>query len=221
MMSFEQRSLEYREYVQNYLKEYYLQFHKEPQKPLFEAMEYSLLAGGKRLRPVFAFEFCRMCGAERILAQGHPELEGYKVHCSVLQMRLAVPAMEPPAMVFPVTEATVRRWREIYNRRMEGVDNAATLTAFDEKRIVASGGACFVHDCGRLLGIGWMEENALLCLASVEPGTGERVLRTLLTLSDGGSVSLQVASTNTRAIRLYERLGFVTVGETEKWHQIF
>lgn len=165
--------------------------------------------------------FCRMCGAERILAQGHPELEGYKVHCSVLQMRLAVPAMEPPAMVFPVTEATVRRWREIYNRRMEGVDNAATLTAFDEKRIVASGGACFVHDCGRLLGIGWMEENALLCLASVEPGAGERVLRTLLTLSDGGSVSLQVASTNTRAIRLYERLGFVTVGETEKWHQIF
>jgi len=27
-------------------------------------MEYSLLAGGKRLRPIFAFEFCRMCGAD-------------------------------------------------------------------------------------------------------------------------------------------------------------
>jgi geranylgeranyl diphosphate synthase type II len=27
-------------------------------------MQYSLLAGGKRLRPVFAFEFCRMCGGD-------------------------------------------------------------------------------------------------------------------------------------------------------------
>ena len=61
MLNFESRSREYREYIEAYLKDYYLQFHSEPQAPLFEAMEYSLLAGGKRLRPVFAFEFCRMC----------------------------------------------------------------------------------------------------------------------------------------------------------------
>jgi len=62
--NFEKRSLEYREFIQAYLKEYYDCFHSEPQKPLFEAMEYSLLAGGKRLRPIFAFEFCRMCGTD-------------------------------------------------------------------------------------------------------------------------------------------------------------
>ena len=27
-------------------------------------MEYSLLAGGKRLRPIFVFDFCRMCGGD-------------------------------------------------------------------------------------------------------------------------------------------------------------
>ena len=54
----------YREYIENYLAEWYSRFHDLPQKQLFEAMEYSLLAGGKRLRPVFAFEFCRMCGKE-------------------------------------------------------------------------------------------------------------------------------------------------------------
>ena len=27
-------------------------------------MEYSLLGGGKRLRPIFAFEFCRLCGRD-------------------------------------------------------------------------------------------------------------------------------------------------------------
>ena len=63
-MNFEQRSRQYREYIESYLEEFYKQFHKEPQKPLYEAMEYSLLAGGKRLRPIFAMEFCRMCGTD-------------------------------------------------------------------------------------------------------------------------------------------------------------
>ena len=60
----EQRSQEYREYIEGFLKDWYARFHGEPQNKLFDAMEYSLLAGGKRLRPVFAFEFCRMCGAD-------------------------------------------------------------------------------------------------------------------------------------------------------------
>ena len=34
----------------------------EPQKRLFEAMDYSLLAGGKRMRPFLVYEFCRLCG---------------------------------------------------------------------------------------------------------------------------------------------------------------
>lgn len=63
-MNLEQRSREYRDYIESYLKDFYAQFQEEPQKPLFEAMEYSLLAGGKRLRPIFAFDFCRMCGGD-------------------------------------------------------------------------------------------------------------------------------------------------------------
>ncbi len=34
----------------------------EPQQQLFDAMRYSLLAGGKRLRPVLTLEFCAACG---------------------------------------------------------------------------------------------------------------------------------------------------------------
>ena len=56
------RTTQYRAYIEEYMTRYYARFHNEPQKELFEAMEYSLLAPGKRLRPVFAFEFCRMCG---------------------------------------------------------------------------------------------------------------------------------------------------------------
>ena len=42
---------------------------REPQQLLFESMRYSLLAGGKRLRPVLVMAFCELCGgdAERAL----------------------------------------------------------------------------------------------------------------------------------------------------------
>ncbi|MBE6979640.1 MAG: polyprenyl synthetase family protein [Ruminococcaceae bacterium] len=63
-MNKESRTQEYRAYIEKYLTDWYERFHNEPQKNLFEAMEYSLLAGGKRLRPVFAFEFCRLCGRD-------------------------------------------------------------------------------------------------------------------------------------------------------------
>lgn len=36
--------------------------YEEPQHELFEAMRYSLLAGGKRLRPVLTQAFCELCG---------------------------------------------------------------------------------------------------------------------------------------------------------------
>lgn len=165
--------------------------------------------------------FCRMCGAERVFAAGHPELRGHPLHCAVLKMSLPLGTPEPPAMVFPVTGETVRRWRDIYNEKMGPVDNCATMTARDETEILSSGGACFVHDCGGLLGIGWVRDSEILCVASVQPGAGERVLRTLLTLISGDRAELEVASTNARAIRLYERLGFVTVGEKSKWYQIY
>ena len=63
-MTFEERSREYREFIENYLKNVYPSFREEPQSELFDAMEYSLLAGGKRLRPIFAMDFCRMCGGD-------------------------------------------------------------------------------------------------------------------------------------------------------------
>ena len=61
-MNFEIQSREYREFVESYLSGIYKKYADQPQKPLFEAVEYSLLAGGKRLRPIFALDFCRMCG---------------------------------------------------------------------------------------------------------------------------------------------------------------
>ena len=63
-MNFENRSREYREFLENYLASIYQKYLDQPQQPLFKAMDYSLLAGGKRLRPIFALDFCRMCGGD-------------------------------------------------------------------------------------------------------------------------------------------------------------
>ena len=63
-MSFEDRSREYRAFIEDYLRNIYPEFKDEPQTQLFDAMEYSLLAGGKRLRPIFVLDFCRMCGGD-------------------------------------------------------------------------------------------------------------------------------------------------------------
>ena len=59
-----ERFREYREYIEDYLERYSNRFDSAPQKILFDSMKYSLLAGGKRLRPIFAFEFCRLCGED-------------------------------------------------------------------------------------------------------------------------------------------------------------
>ena len=52
--------LRYRQQIEDYLQQCFL--CDEPQQKLFEAMRYSLLSGGKRLRPVLALSFCELCG---------------------------------------------------------------------------------------------------------------------------------------------------------------
>ncbi len=63
-MNHKERGQTYIDHVSSFLADWYARFDNEPQKILFDAMKYSLLAGGKRLRPILAFEFCRMCGAD-------------------------------------------------------------------------------------------------------------------------------------------------------------
>lgn len=63
-MNFDGQNKEYLEYIENYLDTSCFRYDNEPQQILFESMRYSLLAGGKRLRPIFVFDFCSMCGGD-------------------------------------------------------------------------------------------------------------------------------------------------------------
>ena len=165
--------------------------------------------------------FCAACGAERIYASGDACLERYPLHTSIYQMKgcLFLSEEEIPSM-FPVTEATVSQWREIYNQKMRRVDNASTLESGDEEMILKTGGAYFIHNAGELLGIGWLVEDKLKALASVRAGAGERVCRAMQSLLPQQTITLEVASTNQKAIRLYEGLGFLKTDELSKWYRV-
>ena len=120
-----------------------------------------------------------------------------------------------------MTEETVSKWRQFMNERLKDVDNAATLDGRDEKDILSRGGAYFVHRNGELLGGGWLVDGTLLLVASAVPGAGERVMHTLMSLQPDQSLELDVASTNLRAICLYEKLGFLKTEELRRWYKIF
>ena len=60
-MKIEEISANYRSFIEDYLNNWLQKFEDEPQKILYDAMGYSLLGGGKRIRPILTLEFCRLC----------------------------------------------------------------------------------------------------------------------------------------------------------------
>lgn len=165
--------------------------------------------------------FCRICGAEKIYARGHEIVEKYPLHCIVYEMRGRAEVDETKVEnLWPVTEETVTQWRELMNEKMRPVDNSGTLEKKGEREILDIGGAYFVHHEGELLGAGWLVDNELRLVASCKAGMGERVCHTLFSLIPGQEVKLDVVSTNTRAIRLYEKLGLIRTSERRRWHRV-
>ncbi|HOL84895.1 MAG TPA: polyprenyl synthetase family protein [Thermoclostridium caenicola] len=63
-MNYHQKFDAYRNLVEEWLKER-ITVPELPEKTLFEAMRYSLTAGGKRLRPVLSLAVCDMLGGDR------------------------------------------------------------------------------------------------------------------------------------------------------------
>ena len=55
---------DYRQLTENALKAYFMR-PAVPQQLLLDAMGYSVLAGGKRLRGVLVLAFCEACGGKR------------------------------------------------------------------------------------------------------------------------------------------------------------
>ena len=166
-------------------------------------------------------DFCKMAGAERIYATGHSLLKKYPLHTTVVKMQqLRENIPQADVALFPVTEQTAEQWRGLYNARMQSVDNASTMTIDDMKKLLARGAGYFVHREGQLLGIGIAQGEKIEAVASCCPGAGEQVLLALCSALFSEKIVLEVATTNTRAVDLYHRLGFLETEELSQWYKI-
>ena len=165
--------------------------------------------------------FCRMVGAEKIFARGHAYVEQYPLHCAILEMRGYVEVEEEKVSnLWPVTKETAGQWRQFLNEKLRPIDNAGTLESKGEQEILNLGGAYFVHRDGELLGAGWLAGEELKLIASAKPGAGEQVFHSLLSSNPPERLRLEVASTNERAIRFYERMGLAKTTELRRWYRV-
>ncbi len=165
--------------------------------------------------------FCKAVGAEHIYAKGHSFLETKPVYTAVWKMvRTRDGLPETDAALFPVTEDTLDQWRKIYNEKMQDVPNAATMTREDALKLLKRGSGYFVHREDRLLGIGIAAGEIVEAVVALQPGAGEAVMLALCSSLFSERVVLEVASKNTRAVRLYDRLGFMKIRELAVWYDV-
>lgn len=166
-------------------------------------------------------EFCRAVGAKKVYASGHPALESFPFHTAIIRMTACMDLIpDTDACLFPVTEKTLSTWRQIYNNKMSEVDNAAFMSENAAAELLKRGDGYFVHRDGKLLGIGIAADDRIDCVVSVQPGGGRAVVSALSHALVCERITLEVASTNARAIRLYTAMGFLQTAEISRWYQI-
>lgn len=167
-------------------------------------------------------DFCRAVGAEHIYASGHSCLQNYQVHTMMFLMQcLREKLADTDAILIPVQKETLEQFRKIYNDAMKSVANASYMSVVDAEQILFKENGYFVYRENTLIGIGVAEGKRIDAIVSVVPGCGKDVLLALNRVLSGQHVEIEVASSNTRAVRLYQKLGFQTIGELSRWYKIF
>jgi hypothetical protein len=181
---------------------------------------------GDSLEPAKLIEecaaFCRMCGAERVFATGHPYLDALPVYTAMWEMRRSLDGMpETDAALWPVQENTLKQWQQIYNDKVRNLPNGAWMTDADARKMLEKGDGYFIHRGEVLLGIGRASGDTIDWVASLQPGAGRDVVLALSHAITEETVLLTVASVNIKAVKLYENLGFLKNKELSRWFQIF
>lgn len=167
--------------------------------------------------------FCRACGAQFVYASNISENQSlYPEYTKIVKMQADRNSIgDTDAALFPVTEKTLEKWRNVYNEKAAKLPNAAYMSRRDAENMLHNGDGYFVHRDSQLLGIGKASGDQLHWVASIVPNAGADVIRALCHALSSDQVCLEVASVNYKAINLYENLGFLQVGIQSVWYQVF
>ena len=167
-------------------------------------------------------DFAKAVGVDKVYGTGDPFLEQYPVYTHVLSMMGDIQSLpNTDACVFPVTDRTLEQFRTFHNEKMKDVPGAAYIAKSELTELLDHRNAYFVHRDGDLLGILIGSGERLDAVAGSRPGVGVDLMGAARSILTGERVCLEVASNNARAIRLYERLGFINMGVLKTWYKIF
>ena len=165
--------------------------------------------------------FCRMVGAEKIFVTGYCGKREYPFHTAIQRMECSKDMIsDTDAQLVRVTQDTLQKWLHIYWNKMCKVPNAAYMTEADGKEMIKRGDGYFVFAGNILLGIGIAAGSVIDLVASLQPGAGRIIVCALCRILDGKFIQLDVASTNQKAISLYESIGFLKKAERSQWYKI-
>lgn len=170
-------------------------------------------------------QFCRMAGAEQIFASwGTEDLPGTHSYDLIAMTceKAALPAPRRLVTLEPLTPENGGDYLAVYNRCFREVPGAATYGQRDLKRLYDTDCAFLVRQDGSAAAVAEICEEGLEGIAVLPQfrGLGFDLAATVLQMVPSVTVRLKVASTNSRAIALYERLGFVRETIVSRWWKI-
>ena len=167
-------------------------------------------------------DVCRMAGAEKIFATGHEDLSEYPFVCDVSDYCVCKNRLpETDAIALPATLEQNDWWRKLYNEKMMPVYAAVPLSLDEVDKMIRENQAYCIYRACSVIGIGVTYDGRIQAVASIVSGEGVSVVLALAGCLDSPVISLSVASSNMKALRLYESLGFVKSELEASWHQIF
>ena len=169
--------------------------------------------------------FCRAVGAEEIYASWDAEELPAEHAWDMIDMacpKSALPAPRQTVELEQATPETAEDYLRIYNQCFRDVPAAAS---YDRKSLEPLYGEemiwlAKVH--GQYAAVAEISKEGLEGIAVLPEfrGLGFDLAATVLRMVPSTEVRLKVASTNVRARRLYDRLGFAEVGISRRWYRL-
>ena len=166
--------------------------------------------------------FCRAVGAKEVYATyEEEELPANHAYDMIrMERKKAGLPLGKPVELEPLTPENGADFLEIYNTCFQGVVGASRYGREDLLRLFDKDCGFLAKKDGKFAGVAEISETGLESIAVLPEfrGLGYDLALAVLPMVPRKTVSLKVASTNEKAIALYQRLAFEEKGIVRRWY---